>query len=63
MGTRSLLRLCLACATVICLASLSKLALAEGSRNLYPASYPATGIVADGARANLDLQTGPNNIY
>jgi hypothetical protein len=58
MSARSLLRLCLACATVTCLASLSKLALAEGSRNLYPASYPATGNVANGARANLDLQPG-----
>jgi hypothetical protein len=32
-------------------------ALAEGSRSLYPASYPS-GSTATGARANLDLQPG-----
>lgn len=63
MDPRSLLRLCLACSTVMCLAGLGNQALAEGSRNLYPASYPSTGDVADGARANLDLQPGPNNKY
>ena len=34
---------------------ISGLARAEGSRNLYPASYPSAS-VASGARANLDLQ-------
>jgi hypothetical protein len=63
MRSRFLSRFCLACSATLCLSSLSTTALAEGSRNLYPASYPSTGNVADGARANLDLQTGPNNIY
>ncbi|MCP5195158.1 MAG: hypothetical protein H6987_19040 [Pseudomonadales bacterium] len=63
MGAHSLPRLLLACSAALCLSGLSTAALAEGSRNLYPAAYPSTGNVADGARANLDLQTGPGNVY
>jgi hypothetical protein len=48
---------------LLTVASLSSIALrghAEGSRNLYPASYPSAS-VSTGARANLDLQ--PNQRY
>ncbi|MCB1854884.1 MAG: hypothetical protein H6988_06360 [Pseudomonadales bacterium] len=53
----------LACAVALNLCCFATPALAEGSRNLYPASYPSTGNVADGARANLDLQTGAGSAY
>lgn len=42
-------------ASILGMCCVSGLALAEGSRNLYPASYPSGG-TASGARANLDLQ-------
>ena len=42
------------------LLTLSALIHAEGSRSLYPASYPAASVAA-GARANLDLQ--PSQYY
>ena len=42
-------------AIILGMCCVSGLAQAEGSRNLYPASYPSGG-TASGARANLDLQ-------
>ncbi len=45
---------------LIILLALSGFAHAEGSRSLYPASYPSAS-VATGARANLDLQ--PSQYY
>ena len=46
--------------SLLFLLTLSALTHAEGSRSLYPASYPAAS-VATGARANLDLQ--PSQYY
>lgn len=46
--------------SLVILFALSGLARAEGSRSLYPASYPSASVAA-GARANLDLQ--PSQSY
>jgi hypothetical protein len=60
MLTRTITRYNASLFCLIILASLSVFVHAEGSRTLYPASYPSAS-VATGARANLDLQ--PSQYY